>query len=64
MGDGGLRMGDWPQPPIPNPQSPIPNPQSPYFHFIQKNNIKKNLNKLKNINFKIFIFIINANKNK
>jgi len=29
MGVGGLGMGDWAQPPIPNPQSPIPNPQSP-----------------------------------
>jgi len=29
LGDGGLRIGDWAQSPIPNPQSPIPNPQSP-----------------------------------
>jgi len=29
MGDGGVGIGDWAQPPIPNPQSPIPNPQSP-----------------------------------
>jgi len=29
MGVGGLGIGDWAQPPIPNPQSPIPNPQSP-----------------------------------
>jgi len=29
MGDGGLGIGDWAQPPIPNPQSPIPNPHLP-----------------------------------
>jgi len=27
MGDWGLGIGYWAQPPIPNPQSPIPNPQ-------------------------------------
>ena len=32
MGDGGLGIGDWAQPPIPNPQSPIPNPHFTFFY--------------------------------
>jgi len=34
MGQWGLGIRDWAQPPIPNPQSPIPNPQSPNFFGI------------------------------
>jgi len=33
IGDGGLGIGDWANPPIPNPQSPIPNPQSPIYGY-------------------------------
>jgi len=37
MGDWGLGIGDWAQPPIPNPQSPIPNPQSPVIFLLYYN---------------------------
>jgi len=37
IGDGGLGIGDWAHPPIPNPQSPIPNPHSNDYLNISKN---------------------------
>ena len=37
IGDGGLGIGDWANPQIPNPQSPIPNP---LFLFEIKINIE------------------------
>ena len=53
MGDGGLGMGVWPQPPIPNPQSPIPNPQSPIL-FIINYSFYKYLKKITKNNGKIW----------
>jgi len=52
LGDWGLGLGDWPQPPIPNP--PIPNPQSPIPNF---GKIKKIINKYNKGNI-LNIFII------
>jgi len=53
MGDWGLGIGDWAQPPIPNPQSPIPNP-----HDIKKG-FKANYKKIiKKYNL-IIIFYLN-----
>jgi len=52
IGDWGLGIGVWAQPPIPNPQSPIPNPQILYDHlfynkinfiFLKLNNYSNNI---------------------
>ena len=37
IGDGGLGIGDWAHPPIPNPQSPIPNPHFSALNFFYFN---------------------------
>jgi len=50
MGDWGLGIGDWAQPPIPNPQSPIPNPQSPQKVILKVFEKFKKLFKIININ--------------